>query len=138
MKSAQHSAGAFCVIPENPSVASRRRRRPRRGEKVVHARPANQWRMPAPGHWQVGRGRPAHVPHSSIIAMDQTSGRTPETPDAMTSDQALPVQQSEARAFLAKAASGCGGLLNSLMVMLGDKLGVYKTGQYSAETDDDR
>jgi hypothetical protein len=70
--------------------------------------------------------------------MDQASGRTPETPDAMTSDQPLPVKQSEVRAFLAQAASGCGGLLNSLMVILGDKLRIYKTGQYRSDTDDDR
>ena len=69
--------------------------------------------------------------------MDQASGRAAEAPDAMTSDQPLPVRQSEVRAFLAKAASGCGGLLNSLMVILGDKLGIYKTGQYSSDTEDD-
>jgi hypothetical protein len=45
--------------------------------------------------------------------------------------------QSEVRVFLAKAAIGCGGLLNSLMVMLGDKLGIYQTGQYSSDTEDD-
>ena len=65
--------------------------------------------------------------------MDQASGRASETRNAMTSDQARPVKQSELRAFLAQTARVCGGLLNSLMVILGDKLGIYKTGQYSSE-----
>jgi hypothetical protein len=39
--------------------------------------------------------------------------------------------------LLAEAASGCGGGLNSVMVILGDKLGIYKTGQYSSDTEDD-
>jgi hypothetical protein len=69
--------------------------------------------------------------------MDQASGRTPETPDAVTSDQPRPVKQSELRSLLAEAASGCGGRLNSVMVILGDKLGIYKTGQYSSDTEDD-
>jgi hypothetical protein len=69
--------------------------------------------------------------------MDQASGGTPETPDAMTADQPLPGVQSEVRVFLAKAASGCGGLLNSLMVIVGDKLGIYQTGQYSSDMEDD-
>ncbi len=56
----------------------------------------------------------------------------------MTSDQPLPVQQTEVGAFLAQVASGCGDLLNSLMVILGDKLGIYKTGQYSSDTEGDR
>jgi len=60
-----------------------------------------------------------------------------ETPDAMTSDQPLPVKRSEVPVFLAKAASGCGGLLNSVMVVIGDKLGLYKTGQYSLDTEHD-
>jgi hypothetical protein len=70
--------------------------------------------------------------------MGQASGGTTETPEAMTSDQPLPVKQSEVQAFLTRAASGCGGLLNSVMVVVGDKLGLYKTGQYSFDTETTR
>jgi hypothetical protein len=136
--SGQRSAGAFCLVPENPRLIScRRRRRPRPGEKVVHGRRANQYGMPTPGDRPVRRGRPAHVPHSSVIAMGQASGCTTETLDAMTSGQSLPVEQSEVQAFLAKAARGCGRLLNSVMVFVGDKIGLYKTGQYRFDTEDD-
>ena len=41
------------------------------------------------------------------------------------------------RAFLPRTASRFGELLNSVMVAVGDRLGMYKTGQYSAQPGDD-
>ena len=63
-----------------------------RREKVVHGRRANHCRVSAPADWPVGRGRPAHVPHRSVIAMAEASGRPAETPDAVTPHQPLPAQ----------------------------------------------
>jgi hypothetical protein len=40
------------------------------------------------------------------------------------------------QAFLPITASRCGGLLNSVMVVVGDRVGLYKTGQYGAHADD--
>jgi hypothetical protein len=93
--------------------------------------------MPAPRDWPVRRGRAAHVSHSPVIAMGQASGLTAEAGVAVTSDQPRAATQREVRAFLAEAASGCGRLLNSVMVVIGDRFGLYKTGQYSSDTDDD-
>jgi hypothetical protein len=45
----------------------------------------------------------------------------------------VPVKRRVVHAFLARSAIRCGGLLNSVMVLVGDKLGLYKTGQYSSE-----
>jgi hypothetical protein len=53
--------------------------------------------------------------------------------DAMTSGQRVADKQNGVRAFLTTAASGCGDWLNSVLVALGDKVGLYKTGQYSSE-----
>jgi hypothetical protein len=47
----------------------------------------------------------------------------------MMSNQPLPVQATEVPALVGKAARLCGGLLNSVMVVIGDRLGLYKTGQ---------
>ena len=41
------------------------------------------------------------------------------------------------QAFLPRTASRCGGLVNSVMVAVGDRVGLYKTGQYSALPHDD-
>jgi hypothetical protein len=45
------------------------------------------------------------------------------------------VERRVVHAFLARSASGCGCLLNTVMVFVGDKLGLYKTGQYSSDAD---
>jgi hypothetical protein len=47
----------------------------------------------------------------------------------------VPVKRRVVHEFLARSASGCGGLLNSVMVVVGDKLGLYTTGQYSSDAD---
>ena len=47
----------------------------------------------------------------------------------------VPVKRRVVHAFLARSASGGGGLLNSVMVLVGDRLGLYKTGQYSSDAD---
>jgi len=47
----------------------------------------------------------------------------------------VPVKRRVVHAFLVRSASGGGGLLNSVMVLVGDKLGLYKTGQYSSDAD---
>jgi hypothetical protein len=47
----------------------------------------------------------------------------------------VPVKRRVVHAFLARSASACGGVLNSVMVLVGDKLGLYKTGQYSSDAD---
>ena len=49
----------------------------------------------------------------------------------------LAVKRSVVHTFLARAASDCGSVLNSIMVVVGDKLGLYKTGQYGVEAEDD-
>jgi hypothetical protein len=41
------------------------------------------------------------------------------------------------QAFLPRTASRGGGVLNAAMVAAGDRLGLYKTGQYSAHAEDD-
>jgi hypothetical protein len=46
------------------------------------------------------------------------------------------INQSRARKLLGKAAGGCGGALNSLLVVLGDRCGLYATGQYSSEVEE--
>jgi len=47
----------------------------------------------------------------------------------------VPVKRRVVHAFLARSASACGGLLNSVMVLVGDKLGFYKTGEYSSDAE---
>jgi hypothetical protein len=47
----------------------------------------------------------------------------------------VPAKRRVVHEFLARSASGCGGLLNAVMVLVGDKLGLYKTGQYSSDAD---
>lgn len=69
--------------------------------------------------------------------MAEAPRRIAEARVAMTSDQPRVASRSKAQAILAEAASGCGSLLNSVMVVIGDRFGLYKTGQYSSDTDDD-
>jgi hypothetical protein len=49
----------------------------------------------------------------------------------------LPAKHHTVRAFLARPVGASGSLLNSVMVAIGDKLGLYKTGQYSVDAEDD-
>jgi hypothetical protein len=70
------------------------------------------------------------------MVVGQALGRTLEKAGAMTSDTTVPIKRSSVRAFLVAVANGCGGLLNSILVALGDKLGLYKTGQYSFDLEE--
>jgi hypothetical protein len=44
-------------------------------------------------------------------------------------------KQSRVQNSLGKAAGGCGGALNAFLVVLGDKCGLYATGQYGVEVE---
>jgi hypothetical protein len=68
--------------------------------------------------------------------MGPASGRTAEAADAMTFDQPRAPKQREVLAFLAEAVSASGALLNSVMIVIGDRFGLYKTGQYSSDMED--
>jgi hypothetical protein len=68
--------------------------------------------------------------------MGPASGRAAEAADAMTFDQPRAAKQREVLAFLAEAVSASGALLNSAMVVIGDKFGLYRTGQYSSDMED--
>jgi hypothetical protein len=49
--------------------------------------------------------------------------------------KSLPIKRGIAQARLGEAARSCGGLLNSVMVVVGDHCGLYKTGQYSSDSE---
>jgi hypothetical protein len=70
------------------------------------------------------------------VVVEQALGSTAEKVGAMTSDQTFPIKHSKVRAFVGHAASTCGGALNELMVVVGAKLGLYKSGQYSLEREE--
>jgi hypothetical protein len=46
------------------------------------------------------------------------------------------INQSKVQNLLGMAADGCGGALNSFLVVLGDKCGLYATGQYSFDVEE--
>ena len=49
----------------------------------------------------------------------------------MTAEPTRTINQSKVQNLLGLAAGGCGGALNSFLVVLGDRCGLYGTGQYS-------
>jgi hypothetical protein len=49
----------------------------------------------------------------------------------VTAEPTRTINQSNVQNLLGLAAGGCGGVLNSFLVVLGDKCGLYATGQYS-------
>jgi hypothetical protein len=51
----------------------------------------------------------------------------------VTTEPTRTINQSRVRTFLGEALGGCGGALNSFLVVLGDKCGLYATGQYSSD-----
>jgi hypothetical protein len=51
----------------------------------------------------------------------------------MSSDKTPTLVYKKTQAFLGGLASSCRRALNSLMVMLGDRFGLYKTGQYRTD-----
>jgi hypothetical protein len=54
----------------------------------------------------------------------------------VTAEPTRTVNQSSGQIFLGKAARGCGGALNSFLVVLGDKCRVYATGQYTFDVEE--
>lgn len=48
----------------------------------------------------------------------------------------LRTKHSRMRTFLGEAAASCRRLLNSVMVVLGDRLGLHKSGQSSSEVEE--
>jgi hypothetical protein len=54
----------------------------------------------------------------------------------VTAEPTRTINQSRVQNFLGKAAGGCGYTLNSFLVVLGDKCGLYATGQYSFDGDE--
>jgi len=68
--------------------------------------------------------------HSALhqpLALGTSSAGVPRT------YRIVPVKRRVVHEFFARSANGCGGLLNAVMVLVGDKLGLYKTGQYSSD-----
>jgi len=51
----------------------------------------------------------------------------------MRSDTTLVLDHAKVRALVRGLASSCGSALNSGLVVLGDRFGLYKTGQYGAD-----
>jgi hypothetical protein len=70
------------------------------------------------------------------VAGPQWACRAAAAADGMTSDPLRTATPRKIWAFLAQVVSDCGGLLNSLMVAIGDRVGLYKTGQYSSDMKD--
>jgi hypothetical protein len=54
----------------------------------------------------------------------------------VTAEPTRTINRSSVPNFLGKAAGSCGGALNSFLVVLGDKCGLYATGQYAFEEDE--
>jgi hypothetical protein len=72
------------------------------------------------------------APHSAVhqpLAFGTSAAGVPRT------YRIVPVKRRSVHAFLDRSARACGGLLNAVMVLVGDKLGLYKTGQYSSDAD---
>jgi hypothetical protein len=55
---------------------------------------------------------------------------------AVTAEPTHTIKQSRVQNLLGKAAGACGGALNSFLVVLGDKCGLYATGQYSFDVEE--
>jgi hypothetical protein len=51
----------------------------------------------------------------------------------VTTEPTRSISQRRVRNFLGEAAAGCGGALNELFVTVGDRCGLYATGQYSSD-----
>jgi hypothetical protein len=51
----------------------------------------------------------------------------------VTTEPTRSISQRRVRNFLGAAAAGCGGALNELFVTVGDRCGLYATGQYSSD-----
>ena len=80
-----------------------------------------------PGVWRARQGllmaAPPKAAHQPLTFGTSAAG-VPRT------YRIVPVKRRVVPAFLARSASGCGRLLNSVMVLVGDRVRLYKTGQY--------
>jgi hypothetical protein len=54
----------------------------------------------------------------------------------VTAEPMRTINQSKAQNFLGKAAGGCGGALNSFLIAVGDKCGLYPTSQYRCDVEE--
>ena len=70
------------------------------------------------------------------MAVKRAPGGAVDKADAVTPEQTRPIKRTKVQTFLSKAADGCGSSLNSVLVVLGDKFGLYKTGQYSSDMEE--
>jgi len=70
------------------------------------------------------------------MAVKRAPGGAVDKADAVTPEQTRPIKRTKVQTFLGKAADGCGSALNSVLVVLGDKFGLYKTGQYSSDMEE--
>ena len=70
------------------------------------------------------------VSHASVWPIGRSSAGLPRTYRTLRS------KHRRLRAFLRDAASGCGEVLKSVIVRLGDRLGLQKTGHYSSEVEE--
>jgi D-serine deaminase-like pyridoxal phosphate-dependent protein len=113
IKDDQHEAGAFCLLPQESHeasvVAGDAGRDLERRLFMVAARHAAE--------------------HQPLVCGTSTAG-VPRT------YRIVPVKRRLVLEFLDRSATRCGGLLNSVMVLAGDKLRLYKTGQYRSDTDE--
>jgi hypothetical protein len=54
---------------------------------------------------------------------------------AVTAEPTRTISQSKVQNLLGMAGDGCGSALHSFLVVLGDKCGLYATGQYSVDVE---
>jgi hypothetical protein len=54
----------------------------------------------------------------------------------MSAEPTHTINQSTVQNFLRKATRGCGGALNSFLVVLGDKTGLHATSSYSRDVEE--
>jgi len=70
------------------------------------------------------------------MAVKRAPGGAVDKADAVTPEQTRPIKRTKVQTFLSKAADGCGSSMNSVLVVLGDKFDLYKTGQYSSDMEE--
>ena len=73
----------------------------------------------------VARRNPVHQP----LVFGTSAAGVPRT------YRIVPVKRRLIHEFVIGSARVCGELVNSIMVRVGDRVGLYKTGQYSSDAD---
>ena len=73
----------------------------------------------------VARRNPIHQP----LVFGTSAAGVPRT------YRIVPVKRRLFHEFVIGTARACGDLVNSVMVRVGDKVGLYKTGQYRSDAD---